>query len=175
VGPASAEDAGALRGAQAAGAARDERGRERMPEIEESVEIGASCQETFAYINDPEAQVVWQSNLVEYHQETEGDRGKGTRDRGLVRVAGKKISFTQEIVEHDPPHRIAIRSLEAPISYELEVRCEELATDRCRVTMHQSVGDMGGFFGRLGDAMVTKMYSRDVRGNLEHLRDLLEH
>jgi uncharacterized membrane protein len=146
-----------------------------MPEIEESIEIARSQQEVYDFVRDVDNAVLWQSNLVEYHQETDGPRGKGTRDRGAVRVAGKKLTFTQEIVEYDPPDRTVFRSLEAPMSWELELRYEPVGGDRCRVTIHQHTREFGGFFGRLGDAIVTKMYSRDVRGNLENLRDLLEH
>ena len=44
----------------------------------------------------------------------------------------------------------------------------------CRVTFEQEVDSLGSFFGKLADPIVTKMYSRDVRGNLENLKILLE-
>jgi uncharacterized membrane protein len=145
-----------------------------MPVIEESIEIGRPCEEVFTYATDAENFTLDQSNLVEYDQETAGERDKGARDRGLARVAGKKIDFTQEIVEWEPPRRAVMRSLEAPMSWELEMRFEVLGPSRTRMTMHQEVGELGGFFGRLGDAMVTKMYARDVRSNLENLKLLME-
>lgn len=145
-----------------------------VPSIEESIEIERPCDEVFAYATEPENITLYQSNLVDYTQETPGERDKGARDRGTVRVAGKKMGFTQELVEWEPPHRTVLRSLEAPMSWELQMRFEELDDTRTRVTISQEVGEMGGFFGRLGDAMVTKMYTRDVRSNLEKLKLLLE-
>jgi uncharacterized membrane protein len=145
-----------------------------MPSIEESIEIARPCDEVFAYASDVDNQTLYQSNLVDYDQESAGVRDKGARDRGTVRVAGKKMSFSQEVAEWDPPHRLVMRSLEAPMSWELEMRFEELGEDRTRVTMHHEVGELGGFFGRLGDGIVTRMYQHDVRSNLHKLKDLLE-
>jgi uncharacterized protein YndB with AHSA1/START domain len=145
-----------------------------MPEIEESIEIARPCAEVFEYATDPEHFTIYQSNVVEYAQETPGERDKGARDKGTVRVAGKKIHFTQEVAEFDPPRRAVMRSLEAPMSWELEMRFDELGPSRTQVTIHQVTGELGGFFGKLGDAMAVKMYQRDVRSNLENLKLLLE-
>ena len=45
--------------------------------------------------------------------------------------------------------------------------------DGTRVTVKFEPGSFGGFFGRLADPLVTRMYARDVRGNLETLKDIL--
>jgi uncharacterized membrane protein len=145
-----------------------------MPTIEESIEIARPWDEVFAYATDVEHITLYQSNLVDYEQETPEPRDKGARDRGIAKVAGKKLEFTQEVAEWDPPRRVLLRSLEAPMSWELEMRFEELGPSRTRMTLHQEVDELGGFFGRLGDALVTKMYSRDVRSNLENLKSLME-
>jgi uncharacterized membrane protein len=145
-----------------------------MPSIEESIEIARPCDEVFAYATAVENQTLYQSNLVDYDQESTGMRDKGARDRGSVRVAGKKMDFTQEVAEWDPPRRVVMRSLEAPMSWELEMRFEELDEGHTRLTMHQEVAELGGFFGRLGDGIVTRMYQHDVRSNLHKLKDLLE-
>jgi hypothetical protein len=34
--------------------------------------------------------------------------------------------------------------------------------------------EAGGFFGKIGDAMASKMYSRQMRSDLENLKELLE-
>ena len=99
---------------------------------------------------------------------------KGTRYRGVTRVAGKRIEWTSEITEFQPDERIEIRSLEAPMAFHLVQRIEPLRGDLCRFSVHQDVPDIGGFFGKLGDAVVTRMYSRDVSSNLEKLKTLLE-
>ena len=42
------------------------------------------------------------------------------------------------------------------------------------MTFAQHSDSLGGFFGKLGDAVVVKMYERDVHGNLEKAKLLLE-
>jgi uncharacterized protein YndB with AHSA1/START domain len=145
-----------------------------MPIVEESIEIARPCADVFEFATDPESITIWQSNVHEYAQETTDERDAGAQDRGVVRVAGKRIEFTQEVTEWAPPKRTVMRSLEAPMSWELEMRFEELGPSRTRVTMHQDAQELGGFFGKLGDALVTRMYSRDVHSNLAKLKELLE-
>lgn len=144
-----------------------------MPTIEESIHIERPRDEVFSFVADPDNVTQFASNLVEYEQQSEGERGKGSVDRGVVRVAGKKFEFTSEIVEWQPGERMVHRSVESPMAWELTQRFED-EDGGTKVTFHQEVPDMGGFFGKLGDAVVTKMYSRDVRSNLESLKILLE-
>jgi hypothetical protein len=54
------------------------------------------------------------------------------------------------------------------------MRFEELGPSRTKVTIHQVTEEMGGFFGKIGDAMAVKLYERDVRSNLENLKLLME-
>jgi hypothetical protein len=157
-----------------AGGSFDRDEESTVPTIEESIVIDRPREEVFAFATAPGNMTTYQSNIVEYEQESTGERDKGAHDRGTVRVAGKKMGFTQELVEWEPPTRAVMRSLEAPMSWELELRCESLGEDRTRVTIHQEVDEIGGFFGRIGDAMATKMYTRDVRSNLENLKLILE-
>jgi uncharacterized protein YndB with AHSA1/START domain len=145
-----------------------------MPIVEESIEIARPIADVFAYATDAENITLYQSNVVEYEQETSGERDKGARDRGIVRVGGKRFGFSQEILEWEPPRRALMRSLEAPMSWELEMRFEELGPSRTRMTIYQETREIGGFFGRLGEGLVNRMYARDVRGNLENLKELLE-
>lgn len=42
------------------------------------------------------------------------------------------------------------------------------------MTFHQTAGELGGFFGKLADPLVVRLYQRDVWSNLEKLKELLE-
>ena len=144
-----------------------------MPTIEESVTIDRPRGEVFAYATDPNKITEFSSNLVEYEQQSDGERGKGAVDRGVAKVAGKRLEFTSEITEWQPGERMVARSIDAPMDFVLTQTFED-AGDGTKVTFHQEVPNLGGFFGKLGDAVVTKMYSRDVRANLESLKIILE-
>ena len=116
---------------------------------------------------------MYSSNLIEFEQVTDGPVGKGTRNRGSVKVAGKRIDFTTEVVEFDEGGRVASRSVESPIPFELDVTYED-ADGGTRVSWHQESPGFGGFFGKLTDSLVTRMSAKDVRSNLETLKELLE-
>lgn len=142
-----------------------------MPEINESVRIGRPLADVFAYATDPDNQTTIASNITEY--ETDGPIQKGTKARGVTRVAGKRVEWTAEFTEFDEPNHVEIRSVEAPMGFRIRWDYEDVDGDT-QVSFHQEVDELGGFFGRLGDAVVTKMYSRDVKANLENLKTLLE-
>jgi carbon monoxide dehydrogenase subunit G len=147
-----------------------------MPTIDDSIDIDRSRDEVFAFIDDPANTVLTNSNVLEYEQEGDEPRGKGTRHRGMVKVAGRKIAFVDEVIEHRPPENVTLQSVEAPprMSWTLEFRFEELGPDRTRLHFHQEVPSLGGFFGKLSDGLVTRMYSKDVRSNLDSTKVMLE-
>jgi uncharacterized membrane protein len=142
-----------------------------MPRIQEDIHIARPVSEVFAFATDPANQTLIASNLIAYHME--GDMEKGSRASGTTRVAGRKVEWTAEVTEFEEDRRVEIRSVEAPMAFHLTWTYEPDG-DGTRVRMEQTVPDTGGFFGRLGDGVVTKMYSRDVSANLANLKVLLE-
>lgn len=142
-----------------------------MPHVEESVHIDRPVAEVFAYMSDPGNQTTIQSNMIEFH--SDGPLEKGRRTSGVTRVAGRKVEWTAEVTEFEPDRRVEIRSVEAPMSFHITWRLEP-SEEGTRLTFEQEIGSLGSFFGRLADPVVTKMYARDVRGNLDNLKTLLE-
>lgn len=147
-----------------------------MPTIHETITIDRPRDEVWDFMSDPDNIPVYNSNISEFAQESPGERAKGTRDRGTVRVAGKRLDFVTEITEYEPGVRQVTRSVEAPMdmAWTLEMSMEDAGEGRTTVTFHQEVDQLGGFFGKLGDALVTRMYSKDVRANLEKAKEILE-
>lgn len=143
-----------------------------MPHIEESVYIDRPVEDVFAYVTDLDNQTTIQSNMIEFS--ADGPRmEKGTRSSGRTRVAGRSVDWTAEVTEFHPNQRVELRSLDAPMGFHITWHYRPEG-EGCRVTFEQEVDSLGSFFGKLADPIVTKMYSRDVRGNLENLKTLLE-
>lgn len=147
-----------------------------MPIVDDSIEIDRPRDEVFAFVDDPANTVLTSSNVLEYEQQGEGPRGKGTRHRGVVKVAGRRIAFVDEIVEYQPGERLTLRSVEAPMKmhWTLEFRLEDAGEGRTRLVFHQDTPSLGGFFGKLSDGLVVKMYAKDVRSNLENTKAMIE-
>ena len=64
-------------------------------------------------------------------------------------------------------------SVESPMAFTYSYRFED-AEGGTKVVFHQDVPTIGGFFGKLADPIVTRMYSRNVSANLANLKELLE-
>lgn len=142
-----------------------------MPHIEEHIHIDRPVPDVFAFATDPSNQTVIAANMIAF--ELDGTMEKGARSEGVTKVAGRRVSWTSEVAEFEQDRRVEIHSLEAPMDFHITWTYDEEG-EGTRVGFVQEVAEIGGFFGRLGDAAVTKMYSRDVRANLENLKVLLE-
>jgi uncharacterized membrane protein len=142
-----------------------------MPRVEETIYIDRPVEDVFAYATDPDNQTTIQSNLSEF--ESDGPIEKGARTSGLTRVAGRTVEWSAEVSEYHRNDRVEFRSLVAPMDFHVTWTYTPEGQG-CRVTFEQEVGSLGSFFGRLADPIVTKLYARDVRGNLEKLKVLLE-
>lgn len=142
-----------------------------MPHIEESIHIDRPVEEVFAFATKPENQTTIMSNMVDY--QLDGPMQKGARAEGVTRVAGRKVEWTTEVTEYEQDRRVEMRSIDAPMHFHITWEfTEEDGGTHFRFV--QDVDSLGNFFGRLADPVVTKMYSRDVRSNLENLKVLCE-
>jgi carbon monoxide dehydrogenase subunit G len=144
-----------------------------MPTVEETILIKRNREDVFDFASDPENVLLYSSNLIEFEQTSPGPAGKGTTNRGVVKVAGKKFEWTSEITEFDRGRRWASRSVESPMAWSIEINYEDDAGDTL-VHWRQEAESYGGFFGKLADPLVTRMYAKDVKSNLEKMKELLE-
>lgn len=145
-----------------------------MPKTEESVVIDRPIQEVWDFVDDPNNQTMWQSHVERFEQLDGGPRQVGTTFRGVTRVAGQNLEWTAQTTEYEPPRANAFQSIEAPMSFRGSTRLEPVGDDATRVTYLLEADNLGGFFGKLADPIVTRMYSRDVKASLENLKEILE-
>ena len=144
-----------------------------MPVVEETMLIKRPRDEVFAFATDPANVPLYSSNLVEFEKTSDGPVGKGTTYRGVAKVAGKSVKWTSEVAEFEPGRRFVNRSVESPMAWEMQVRYEDDAGDTL-IHWRQETDGYRGFFGKLADPLVTRMYAKDVKSNLEKLKELLE-
>lgn len=144
-----------------------------MPVIEESIVIDRPRSEVFAFVQDPDTVTLWNSNVIEYERITEGPVKEGTKIRIKARVVGKTFESTAEVTEFEEGRRVVSRTTDSPIDVENEIRYEN-ANDGTRMILHQEAEIPRGFFGKLADPLVARMFAKDVRSNLEKLKELLE-
>jgi carbon monoxide dehydrogenase subunit G len=143
-----------------------------MHEVIESIYIKRSPEDVHAFLMDSDNVTLWQSNVVDYEL-LDDEYRKGSKFRGTNKVAGRKLDWEMEVAEHEFGAHALMRSTKAPMDFTLEYTFIPV-DDGTRMTYHMVAESLGGFFGKLADPLVTRMYQKDVRSNLEVLKELLE-
>jgi carbon monoxide dehydrogenase subunit G len=143
-----------------------------MPTIEESVVIDKPRAEVFAFFTDPESVNVYSSNIVDYRVVSGADAEIGRQAKFAAKVAGIKLDYTDELAEYDEGKTYKLASVEGRIPYTIAMSFSDEGSGT-KVTWHQETDSLGSVF-KFADPIVVKMYSKDVRSNLEKAKTLLE-
>jgi carbon monoxide dehydrogenase subunit G len=143
-----------------------------MLTVEESIVINRPRMEVWEFMTDPDNVPVYSSNIVEYEMVSGEKLEAGRVCRGVVKVAGRRLELTDEMVEVEPGRGGKLVSKDATIPYTLSVDYVDEG-DGTKVTWHQEVESLKGFF-KFADPIVMKLYARDVRSNLEKAKTILE-
>ena len=143
-----------------------------MLTIDETIVINRPRSEVWDFMIDPENVPVYSSNIIEYEL-VYGEKDKvGRKCRGAVKVAGRRLELTDEMVEIEEGRRAKTVSEDATVPYSLEFTYEDEG-DGTKITWHQEVESLKGVF-KFADPIVLKLYARDVRSNLDKAKTLLE-
>lgn len=143
-----------------------------MLTVEESIVINKPRMEVWEFMTDPDNVPVYSSNVVEYELVSGEKQEVGRICRGVVKVAGRRLELTDEMVEVERGRGGKLVSKDATIPYTLSIRYEDEG-EGTKVTWHQETESLKGFF-KFADAIVLKLYARDVHSNLEKAKTILE-
>ena len=148
--------------------------RAREPSHErrqESIVVERPIEEVFAYLTDPETLPEWQTTVLAVRLETDGPMGPGSRIEETRKFLGRRLDVTMEVLEYDAPQRFALRSRSGPVPLEVTNSLREEGEGTRIDTVIE--GEPGGFF-RLAETLVARAVERELRSNLETLKDVLE-
>lgn len=138
-----------------------------------STEIEAPIEKVREFVDQPENELLWQSNAAEREVLTEGPIEKGTRIRLVDRFLGMSMESEWEIVEHHPYYRMD-RTISGPIHMESSWRLEPIEGGTLFTMDIEAPAGLGGIFGKLAEPLVLTMARRDFVANLAKLKDLIE-
>lgn len=142
-----------------------------MPRSEESVYIDRSPEDVWAFVSEPANLPIWNAAVVS--AEADSEVQVGTRVSGQIKFLGKKFDYVNEMTELDAPKVMGYKSVEAPFPF-VGRDTLEAEGQGTRFTATMESEGAGGFFGKLGDPITMKMYGRQVRSDLENLKEILE-
>lgn len=143
-----------------------------MLTVEESIVIDKPRAEVSEFFSDPDNVPVYSSNLVDYEVISGGPREVGRKAQFAVKVVGVRLDYTDELVEYVEGERAKLESRDGKIPYSITMTFSDEGAGT-KVTWLQESDSLGGVF-KFADSIVLKMYSRDVRANLEKAKTLLE-
>lgn len=142
-----------------------------MLKVEETVVVGRPIEEVFALLTDPARIPEWQSSALEAHLDGGGPMHVGSTVLEQRKFLGRRMESTMEVLEYEPPHRFRVKASSGPIPFDV-TNTLSAAEGGTRIDAVLE-GEPGGFF-RLAEPLVGRAVARELRNNLETLKDILE-
>ena len=140
--------------------------------VEESIEIRRPLNEVFDYVANPENLPEWSSLAIEVKDAPE-PLNEGDTFTTVGKFLGRRFETPFERASYEPNRRYTDRAARGPIpDQEWTYTFEEVSEEATRLT-RAAEGEPGGFF-KLADPLIERALKRQVRADLETLKDLLE-
>ncbi len=139
--------------------------------VEESVEISRPVEEVFAYVANPENLPEWSGLAIEV-KDAPGALREGDTFTAVGKFLGRRFETPYERTSSEPPRRYTDRAAGGPIPDQEWTYTFEEVPAGTRLTRAVE-GEPGGFF-KLADPLIERALKRQVRTDLETLKDLLE-
>ena len=140
-------------------------------ELERSVDIGRLAEDVFAYLMDVKNNIQWEKSVVEMEYTSEGPVGVGSTGRRVEKMMSTDES-DWEITEYEENKRVAMK-FESPkfrgnVGFDLE------PTDAGTRLVFRMRGEVKGMVSKLLMPLFMPMVRRQVRGNFDTLKGILE-
>ncbi|HLQ61272.1 MAG TPA: SRPBCC family protein [Candidatus Acidoferrales bacterium] len=142
-----------------------------MIHIHAEVDIDRPVEEVFAYFQDPDNRLQWQTWLVQ-HEHEPLDIGANVSE--VRNVLGKRVELRGEIVEFEKDRLIGFRG-RGPLvnSVGYQQRFERLGAARTRVFAEVSFEPNQSL--AVARQLIESIVTREVENSMQHLKDILEH
>lgn len=142
-----------------------------MISAEATIVIDCPIGEVFDILIDPSRGTLWQGGLIEAELLTDPPVTSGTRARYLIKVSGREMDTEMEWTAISRPHKIAWKSIKAPVPNEGSHTLSEV--EGGTQIVYEMRGEPGGFF-KLAAGMVQRNIQKELEEDLQRLKNLLE-
>jgi carbon monoxide dehydrogenase subunit G len=143
--------------------------------VSESIEVGASPEEVWDFLAEPENYLRFMSGVTRWEVAGEPRRGLGARYRMLLRVGAAEVGGLIEFVEWSEPRDMAWTSVTG-VDQRGRWRIRALSNERCRVELRYAYGVAGsGLWGWIAEHVAAPTIGRHIRRSLHQLRRQVEH
>jgi uncharacterized protein YndB with AHSA1/START domain len=140
--------------------------------VEESVEINRSPEEVFDYVANPQNLPEWSGLAIEVKDAPE-PLEEGDKFTAVGKFLGRRFETPYERISIEPNRRYTDRAAGGPVpDQDWIYTFEEMPAGTTRLTRAVE-GEPGAFF-KLAEPLIERVLRRQVRADLETLKDLLE-
>ena len=144
-------------------------------DVTAEIHIDRPIDHVAAYVMDPAHDPQWISGIRETRIVTtigaDAPIGLGAQVQRVAHFLGKRIDYTNEVTDFDPPNRLVMQSIAGPFPMVVHYQFDAVVEGtRVRV---RNQGSSSGFF-RLADPLMGSMVRRRAAGDLKTLKRLLE-
>ena len=143
-----------------------------MIKVETSVLVDQPIEKVFEFVTKPENDAKWYVGLESWDHTPDEPAGVGSTSQSKIRFLGIPIEVTWEVIGYEPPTKIAVKTIEGPVSIEAGYTFEAVAEGQTKVTVHGEA-DLVGVFD-LAEPLVERMAQRQWEASFENLKDVLE-
>jgi uncharacterized membrane protein len=134
------------------------------------VNVRRPREQVAAYMSDPANDPEWIGGLREARVLGDGPFGEGSRVARVASFMGRRVEYVNEVTTLEPGRILEMRSVKAPFPMHITYTFEDRDGD---TAVRNRVRGGGGLFS-LGSPLFAPMVRRNVRKDLERLRDRLE-
>jgi uncharacterized membrane protein len=139
-------------------------------DVTAEVQIGRPREEVAAYTCDPANDPEWIGGLREARLLGDGPLAEGSQVARVASFLGRPVEYVNEITRLEPGRELDMRSVKAPFPMRITYTFE----DRDGGTLVRNHVRGGGGLFSLGSPLFAPVVRRNVRRDLERLRELLE-
>jgi uncharacterized protein YndB with AHSA1/START domain len=139
-------------------------------DVTAEVQVRRPRDEVAAYMTDPANDREWIGGLREARVVGGGPLTEGSRVARVASFMGRKVEYVNEITTLEPGRMLEMRSVKAPFPMQITYTFE----DRDGGTLVRNHVRGGGGLFSLGSPLFAPLVRRNVRKDLERLRELLE-
>ena len=143
-----------------------------MAGLECSVTINRPIEEVFAFVSNYENDPKWSSATVEAKKTSEGPIGVGTTWLNVSKVLGRRVESEIEYIEYELNRKIAIKQTTGLYPHTFHVTLE-LVEGGTKINFAGEF-ELGGFFGRIAEPLLTRIAKRPLEAGFAKLKDLME-
>jgi uncharacterized membrane protein len=139
-------------------------------DVTAEVHVARPREQVAAYMTDPANDPEWIGGLREARVLGDGPLVEGAQVARVASFLGRRIEYVNEVTRLEPGRLLDMRSVEAPFPMRITYSFE----DRDGGTLVRNHVRGGGGLFSLGSPLFAPMVRRNVRKDLERLREVLE-